>query len=456
MIADLVFAHGLGGGRDLPIPTEYAIAGAGAALAVSFIVLALAWRTSRFDAATKGRPVPAGVASFIDSPALAWILRGLGLAFALYVGWAALAGPDVVVNPFFGVVYVLLWVGLVPASFLFGPVYRAVNPVRTLHLLLSKATGLDPRAGLVRLPSWVGIWPAALGLFAFVWLELVHTRSTYLMDLRLWMAIYIAIVFIGAAIFGDRWIESADPFEVFSTLVGRLCVIGRTAEGRLVLRSPLGNLDGTPPLNGTVAAVAVLFGSTAYDSFRESPRWVQVLQTGEIGPIPGFGTFSVDGLSRPELNTLCLVAFVLVVLGTFGLATLFTGVHEGFSRWRLPNLFAHSVVPIIIGYFVAHYLSYFVTIGQVTVKQLSDPMVRGDNYLGTANWEVNSWLLLHPTLLAVIKVVAIVTGHLVGVVAAHDRAVKLLPKRHQLTGQLPLLVVMVFYTVSGLYLLLSS
>ena len=51
---------------------------------------------------------------------------------------------------------------------------------------------------------------------------------------------------------------------------------------------------------------------------------------------------------------------------------------------------------------------------------------------------------------------AIVVGHLVAVVAAHDRAIKLLPKRHQLTGQLPLLLVMVFYTVTGLYRLLSS
>ena len=49
-----------------------------------------------------------------------------------------------------------------------------------------------------------------------------------------------------------------------------------------------------------------------------------------------------------------------------------------------------------------------------------------------------------------------VTGHVLGVIAAHDRAVRLLPKRHQLTGQLPLLLVMVFYTVSGLYLLFGS
>jgi hypothetical protein len=446
---NMVFEHGIGGSKDLPIPAEYAIAGAGAALAISFIVLAVAWRTPRFDAATNGTPVPPRLGSLLDSPGLAWAARLGGLAFAAYVGWAAIAGPDLVVNPFFGVVYVLLWVGLVPMSLLVGPFYRAVNPVRTLHLLLSRATGLKASDGVFRLPSWVGLWPASLGLFAFVWMELVYPRSTYLVDLRLWFAIYIAVVFIGAALFGDKWIESADPFEVFSTLVGRLCLIGRRADGSLVFRSPLGSLDGTPPTPGLVSVVSVLFGSTAFDSFKDSPRWIGVVQNEKLGPL-------TLHLGREWLNTLGLLSFVLVVFVTFVVATVFTGVHQGFSRWRLPDLFAHSVVPIVVGYVVAHYLSYFIYVGQNTIVQLSDPMVRGDNYLGTANWHVNAWILLHPTFLAFVKVLSVVTGHILGVIAAHDRAIKLLPKRHQLTGQLPLLLVMVFYTMTGLYLLLSA
>jgi len=41
--------HGLGGAQDLPISRELAILGAGAAVAVSFVVLALAWRSPRYD-----------------------------------------------------------------------------------------------------------------------------------------------------------------------------------------------------------------------------------------------------------------------------------------------------------------------------------------------------------------------------------------------------------------------
>ncbi len=438
----MVFAHGIGGAKDLPIPAEYAMAGAGAALAVSFIVLALAWRTPRFDAATRGRPAPAWLASLVDSTAFAVVLRVLGLAFFAYVVWAAVAGPDLLLNPTFGVVYVLLWVGLVPMSLLFGPFYKAVSPMRTIHLAFTKLTGGHPDEGIARLPAWVGLWPAALGLLAFVWLELVYPGSTYLSPVRLWFAAYIAIAIVGAAVFGSEWLEKADPFEVYSTLVGHLSVFGRTADGTLVLRSPLGNLDGVPPWPGLVGVVSVLFGSTAFDSFKDSNEWLRFTQS--------------VSTSSTVLDFIALLVFCAVVGVTFAAATMATGVQEGFGRRTLPDRFAHSMVPIIVGYIVAHYLSYFVEVGQQTVVQLSDPLGKGWNLLGTADWTVSYWLSTHPTFLAILKVLSVVTGHVLGVIAAHDRAVKLLPKRHQLTGQLPLLFVMVFYTVTGLYLLFGA
>jgi hypothetical protein len=438
----MISAHGIGGAKDLPVPFEYAIAGAGAALAVSFIVLALAWRQPRYDAAVQGRAFPAVLASVVESTGFAIALRAVGLVAFGYVVWAAVLGKDLLTNPVFGVVYVLLWVGIVPASLLLGPFYRAVNPLRTLHLLVTRVTGGQPGRGIAVLPRWVGLWPAAFGLLAFVWLELVFPESTYLSPVRLWFAAYIAIVLLGAALFGDGWIEQADPFEAFSTLVGHLSVFGRTADGTLVLRSPLANLDGLPARPGLVGVVAVLFGSTAFDSFKDSNEWLKLTQS--------------TSLDTTWLNFAALVVFCAVVAATFSVATMSTGVVEGFDRRTLPDRFAHSVVPIIVGYMVAHYLSYFVEVGQQTVVQLSDPMSTGQDLLGTANLHVNLWISQHPTFLAVVKVLAVVAGHVLGVIAAHDRAIRLLPRRHQLTGQLPLLLVMVLYTVTGLYLLFGA
>lgn len=308
----MVFAHGIGGSQDLPIPAELAIAGAGAALAVSFIILAVAWRSPRFDATTGGLVLPTWFRQVADSRAFAIALRALGMAFFLYVGWAAVAGPDLLVNPTFGVFYVLLWVGIVPASLLFGSFYRAVNPARTLHLVFSRLTGGDPEQGLVELPRWVGLWPAAAGLLGFVWLELVYPSSTYLGAVRMFVAVYLAVVAVGGAVFGSTWIERADPFEAYSTLVGRLSLFGRRNDGTLVLRSPLNNLDGTPATPGLTAVVAVLLGSTAFDSFSNSTYWLQLTQSSTAG--------------STLLNTGALLGFCLAVWLTFTLATMLTGV----------------------------------------------------------------------------------------------------------------------------------
>jgi len=441
----VVVAHGIGGAKDLPISAGYALTGAAVALAVSFAVLTLAWRTPRFDAAHHGRRLPPVLDAVAESAALAWSLRVLGLLAAGYVGWAAVAGKDLLTNPTFGVVYVLLWVGIVPASLVLGPFYRAVSPLRTLHLLVCRAAGGRPEDGIARLPRWVGCWPAALGLLAFVWLELAYPHATYLAPVRLWFAGYGAVVLVGAAVFGQEWFERADPFEAYSTLVGRLSVFGRTGPdgtGPLVLRTPLGNLDGVPPVPGLVAVVAVLLGSTAFDSFKDSTTWLTFTQS--------------SSASKTWLDLAALLVFCAVVGLSLAAATMATGVGPDVARRTLPDRFAHAVVPIVVGYVTAHYLSYFVEVGQQTVVRLSDPVGTGADLLGTGGWTVSYWLSSHPTFLAVTKVAAVVAGHVLGVVASHDRAVALLPRRHRVTGQLPLLALMVLYTVTGLSLLFGA
>ncbi len=438
---DRLLAHGLGGAKDLPIPLELAIAGAVAALVVSFTVLAIAWRKPRYDAATSGRPAPAWLDRLTSSTAWRVWWRSFGMVALLYVGWAAVAGQDTLINPLLGVFYVLVWVGIVPLSVLFGPVWKAVSPSRTINLLLAKVSGSDPEDGLYPYPERLGYWPAALGLLAFVWLELVYPGSTEIGAVRLWCAAYLGIMLMGGALYGDRFFAHADPFEVYSSLAAKLSVWGRR-EGRLLVRSPLANLDTVSAKPGLVAVVAVLFGSTAFDSFADSAPWVQVVQGS-----------SIDGF---VLDNLAMLGFCVAVGVILAAATMATGVGDGVRRGALPDLFAHSVVPIIVGYIVAHYLTYLVEYGQATIVQLSDPLSRGDNYLGTADLSISYWLSYHPEVLARIKVLAVVTGHVLGVVAAHDRAVRLLPARHQLTGQLPLLLAMVGFTVGGLYLLFAA
>ena len=433
--------HGIGGAKDLPIPPLLAVVAGAGALQISFSVLGLAWRSPRFDATTQGRPVPR-LQRLVESTAWTALIRGLGLLFTGYVLVAALAGPDLLINPVFGVVYSWLWVGLIPLSLLLGPVIRALSPLRTLHLLASRARGSDPTQGGWALPSWVGCWPAAGGLLAFTWLELASPNSTSLHAVQVWFLGYLVVVGGGSLLFGNTWFAAADPFEVYSTLVAQLSVFGRRADGALVVRSPLRNLDGVRVRPGLAAVVCVLFGSTVFDSFRDSLTWSQMSQHLGVGHV--------------WVNSVGLVVFVAVTSGLYAAATTATPASAPVRRRQLPDLLAHAVVPIVVGYMTAHYLSYFITTGQQTLTQLSDPLVDGSNLLGTADLGTNFWLVTHTTTLACIKVGAIIFGHILGVIAAHDRALKLLPPRRHLTGQLPLLAVMVAFTCAGLWLLFGA
>lgn len=437
-----LLAHGVGGRQDLPIPVELAYLAAGAALVASAVVLALAWRTSRFHGDASGRPLWAWLARVVDSRITRGTLVVSVLVITAWVVMAAIFGRDTLVNPAFRAVYVVLWVGLVPAALLLGPVYRLCNPLRWLHRAICRVASLDPARGLVD-ASRFGLWPAALLLFSFVWLELADSALAQdLSVVRLWFALVALVLVAGAMLCGESWFAYADPFEVYASLVARLSPFGRRSDGVLVVRNPLQNLDALPPERGLVAVVSVLFGSTAFDSFKELPRWLGwAQQRAEYSTL---------------LNSAALLSFCLIVFVTFTAACLLAARLGQVEASSFANRLAHSVVPIVVGYVVAHYLSFFVSEFVAFVQVLGDPLSRGWNLTAWAAG-INRYAIYdHPTALAVVKVLAVVLGHVLGVVAAHDRSVRLLPPGRALTAQLPLLVLMVGYTVTGLWLLLST
>jgi hypothetical protein len=406
---DGLAAHGIGGATDLPIPFIYAMVGASWALTISFAVLALAWKEPRLQGSPRTEP----------SPRRPW-LAAIGLLLTAWVLVALFAGPDDASNGGLQAVYILVWVGLVPLALLTGHVWRDLSPWRTL-------TG----AGRWTYPERLGYWPAAAGLFAFVWLELASPDPGDVSAVRTWVALYVVAMLAGGLAFGPRFLDRADPFDVYSALVARLSPLAR--DGRLS-RNPLRGLTTIPVAPGLVAVLAVLLGSTAYDSFSASPFW----QEKDISHLEGTAT---------------LLGFCVVVGILFVAAATATGGLDNERRRAMPGLLAHSLVPIVVGYVFAHYLTYLVEKGQTAFFALLDPLGRGWSPLGDP--AASSVLSGHPSLLAAIKVACVVAGHVVAVVAAHDRALVLLPRAHRLSGQLAMLLLMVAYTFTGLYLLFS-
>jgi hypothetical protein len=449
--AAVVLAHGLGGSSDLPVPYAYAMVGAAWALTFTFALVAFAWRRPRFDPLKPGRPLPPALTTLVDSQVTRWSAAAVALVFAAWAVAAGVWGPESESNALLGAFYVLLWIGLVALSLAFGPVWRVISPMRTVYLLLRRIT--PERLGRQRLSypeSW-GYRPAAVGLFAFVWMELASPNSASLPWVRAWIACYAGLMLVGAWLCGQRWLARADPFGVYSVAVSRLSPFRRNREtGKIVIGNPLDHLPSLPVRPGVVVLLAVLLGSTAFDSFSSSPTWRGFSDqvTREFGAPPT--------LASSALRTVGLIVFICVVAVTFSLAARATGGVTAEQRSELPGEMAHSLIPIVVGYIFAHYLSYLVERGQQALFALADPFGHGWNLLGLAHLHVAYVLSMHPPVLAAVKVTCVVTGHIVAVIAAHDKALRLLPAGHQLTGQLTMMLVMVGYTFTGLYLLFGG
>jgi hypothetical protein len=398
-------------------------------LTFTFAVVALAWRRPRFDPDKPGLPLPRWVTRSVDAPATRRAVAIAALLFAVWVAIAGVFGPQDARNPLPGVFYVLLWVGLVALSLAVGPVWRAISPVRTVHRLLGR------RSLGMRYPERAGYWPAVFGLFAFVWLELASPDPGSLGAIKIWLLGYLVVTMAGALCCGERWCARADPFEVYSVVASRLSALRRNRDGRIAVGNPFDHLLSLPVRPGTVAVLAVLLGSTAFDSFSASPQWRTFVDdhTGST-------------VTATLLKTVGLLVFAGVVAGTFSLAARATWGVDRQRRRELPGLMAHSLIPIVIGYVFAHYLTYLVERGQQTIILL----------FGLGDVQVHYVLSMHPSVLATIKVGCVVAGHIAGVIAAHDRALRLLPAGHQLTGQLAMMLVMVGYTFTGLYLLFGG
>lgn len=435
----MILAHGIGGRADLPIPVGLAMYAGGTIVLLSFVAVIVLWRTPKLRGDAGGIALPSAIASLLDAPALRWLLKAVVLALTLLVVTVALVGPlapNDNLAPY--VLYVTLWVGLIPASLLLGPVWRVVNPLRTLAAALSAITGPAPAAD--RLPR-LGYWPAAAALLVFTWLELVLPGRAEPRTVGIFLVLYGVVQLVASLWFGPGWFARGDAFEVYSSLLGRLSPLGRREDGRLVLRSPLDGVDGLRREPGLVAVVMVLVGSTAFDGLSRTQFWAQG---------PGANAYLSAGP-----GTLGLLVMVGLAAVLFVGAALLVGVLTGDEPRRQPARYAHSIVPIAAGYAIAHYFSLLFLDGQNTWILASNPFGQdGVNLFGTYDRAID-YTAISTRAIAYVQVGAIVLGHVLGVMLAHDRAVRR-SRTHATRGQLPLVAVMIGFTVGGLGLLLSS
>ncbi|MGH3922890.1 MAG: hypothetical protein ACRDTT_08490 [Pseudonocardiaceae bacterium] len=186
--------------------------------------------------------------------------------------------------------------------------------------------------------------------------------------------------------------------------------------------------------------MVALIGTTAYDGMSRTSWWQS--------NVPDSILNATLGLSCATL----LIALVFLI-GTGSLVA--SGVAGDNGRAPRPGTFAHTLVPIAAGYAIAHYFSLLIFDGQLTLILASDPFARGDDLLGLAGRTID-YTVISTSTIASVQITAIVLGHLVAAVAAHDRAVRLLPASAAVRTQYPLLAAMVALTMGAVGLVFAG
>ena len=448
-----LLAHGLGGVRDLPIPPWIFYWGAAIVLVVSFLLLGRLWPTPLLDRHSRGRAAP----GWLDRVALATALRvaiqTLSVALFLLVFVSALLGDT---DPFRNLaptwIYVIFWLGVPLLSALLGNVWRVLSPWRALadaFVWLRKRTNSEATP-LAEYPERLGRWPAAITLLGFVTLELAYADPASPRTLAFATALYTYVTLFGYAAFGrTTWDRRGEGFAVAFAYFARIAPLV-VAEGRLRIRWPFVGLAGTEPIPGSLAVIAALLGSVGYDGLSRTSWWQNLLAEVE-GPFiveqPAVAEWVVTGVSLAGL----LGVIALVGLAYSGACSLMRSTVNA-TRSLLRD-FLLSLVPIAFVYAVAHYFSLFVIQGQFAIPLLSDPLGRGWDLFGTAS-VVPNLAPISPDTVWYVQAASLVAGHVAGLAVAHDRAVAIFRDRHDaLRSQLPMLALMVLYTVGGLWIL---
>jgi hypothetical protein len=424
----------------LTLPTGPAIAGAGAVVALTALIGAAAGRLPRVGVATLATWRERGAVR-VTSWLSCLVLFGL-----VAVGFWGIRDPLGNLLPL--TVWTVLWVGLTLGCVFFGNLWRVVNPwtapVVTVRRLLGRTGGI----GLSRL----GHWPAVAWFFAFAWFEIVSLSPDDPEVLARVVLGYWCAMFFLAVIEGEDWLERGEAFTVFYGFVARIAPFWREVEGGIVrarVGLPGAQILAMPPLApSAIAFLTLVLAGVTFDGLAPTFWW---LGTIGVNPLEFPGRSAVTGVNTFGLAATWAAA-AGSILGTIALGRWLAG-EEGL--WRETGPLMLSFLPIAAGYHAAHYFLSLLTTGQYVVEALSDPFGRGWNLFGVLPYWVSFGFLTDRGVVWTIwslQWAMIVGAHVVAVILSFRITERAGAARPGL-AHLPMTVLMVLYTVLGLWLL---
>jgi len=450
-------AHGFGQRYDLPLPFSLYLFGTAAAIVVSFVIVGLFLRSEpragshpRIDllAYPPGRLLAATIPAF----------QTLSVSLFVIVILAGLFGNQ---NPYRNIaptlVWVIFWVGLTFVSALIGNLWALINPWRALFAAaewLGRQRGGGELSLRLPYPEPLGVWPAVVLLFAFCWTELVYPNAAVPAHLAILTIAYSALTWTGMVVFGRQtWLRQVEVFSVVFGLIARFAptdISCAPRERRWDLRPPGAGLVDEPGAPPSMTALVLLILSTVlYDGLLGTPEWSS-FESAVRAYVPGLGAHQAI-----IIKTIGLAGFWLIFLVAYwGVSALMSATAgRVFSPSELAGRFALTLIPIAIGYHVAHYLPFLLIQGQYLIPLLSDPFGFSWDIFGTAGYRVDI-AIVGARFEWYAAVSAILVGHIAAVYLAHVRALQVFGHHAPaLRSQVPLTALMVAYTFVSLSIL---
>jgi hypothetical protein len=446
-------AHGTERGFVLLLPTGYYLFGGAAAVAITFLLLCLVpaglvERLARarlpLGSVPEISPIPTSLAAFL--------LLGLLLAAGLY------GSRDPLENPLPLTLWTVWWVGVTLLHPLLGNLWALINPwVGPYRLLDRLSGGWLSRAPPLAYPARLGYFPAILFFLGFAWLELVYPAPDDPEKLAWAVGLYWVMAFSGMLLFGcETWTERAEPFSIFFRLIAGLSplLLGPARDGSrgAALAIPGAALLERPPLPlSGIFFVLLTLAAVSFDGLSRTFWW---LGLGDINPLEFPGRSAVMGRNGIGL----LLTFA--VLSVSYVAAIRLGAKlAGIGQPLRPALgaFVHAIMPISLAFHFSHYLTALLMDGQYAMIAASDPFGAGQDLLGWADAHVTtSFLNTFGGVRTIwnVQTAGIVLGHVAAVLLAHALALRRFgDRRAAVLSQAPLALLMVLYTLFGLWLL---
>jgi len=455
-----ILLHGFGQRYDLPISLALYLYAAAGVVVVSFVLVYLFAGDQVGAKAIQypRRPLPA----LVPIARSRWprVIGGIfGIAGLLAILITGLFGsPKPELNPAEYLTWVYFWAGLVILSGFVGNLWYLLNPWAAIYDAVSGRLRIQP---IWKLPN-VGVWPAVAAYFAFACLELTTGMANRPWLVATFTLLYSIVTLAGMFLFGrDEWLEHCEGFTVLFNIVGRFGPVEaeRDDTGRIgmVYLRPwgVGLLKPSPAGWDRVVFVILMLSTLAFDGILYTRAWDSFnLALEPIWlPMPAIGSFSLGFFFVRTLGLVLLTVTFLLVFIAFMELVIFLGKRNVDVKATI-SAFALTLVPIALVYNAAHNYTYLVLQSQALIPLLNDPLAKGWHLLPALVGFKPNFALAQASTVWYAQVVLIVLGHVIAVYLAHQRAgERFRTAQRALLSQYPMLLLMVMYTMTSLWIL---